>query len=208
MIPSDTIEGKPVEQVERVIYLGHMATEDGKSESEIKRRIEIARGAFENMSKVLTNRSININTRKRLLKCYVWSTLLYGAETWTLTKSTMKKIEAFEMWCYRRMMRISYTEHKTNDEVLEMVTSKRALLCIIKKRKTEYFGQLIRMNGLQRLLLEGKVNGKRGKGRPRITWMENVKMWTELKYSECVRLAEDRERWKAMVANLLRADGT
>ena len=184
-----------------------MATEDGKSESEIKQRIEIARGAFENMSKVLTNGSININTRKRLLKCYVWSTLLYGAETWTLTNSTMKKTKAFEMWCYRRMMRISYIEHKTNNEVLEMVTSKRALLCIIKKRKTEYFGHLIRMNGLQRILLEGKVNGKRGKGRPRITWMENIKMGTELKYSECVRLAEDRERWKAMVANLLQSDG-
>ena len=115
----------------------------------------------------------------------------------------MKKIEAFEIWCYRRMMRICYTEHKTNNEVLDMVTSKRASLCIIKKRKTEYFGHLIRMNGLQCLLLEGKVNGKIGKGRARITWMENIKMWTELKYSECVRPAEDREKWKATVVDLL-----
>ena len=82
-------------------------------------------------------------------------------ETWTLTKAIQNKLEASEMWIYRRMMRISWTEHKSNEEVLEMTISKRSLIATIKKRKLQYFGHLIRQNGIQRLLLEGK----RGCGR-------------------------------------------
>ena len=76
------------------------------------------------------------------------------------------------------------------------------------KRKCEYFGHVIRRNGVQKMLLEGKINGKRGRGRPRTSWMSNIKVWTKLKYAECVRLAEDRGRWKTMVVDLLRANGT
>ena len=84
------------------------------------------------------------------------------------------------------MMRISWTEHKSNEEVLEMAISKRSLIATIKKRKLQYFGHLIRQNGIQRLLLEGKTEGKRGCGRPRMMWMDNIKDWRELKYEECV----------------------
>ena len=77
------------------------------------------------------------------------------------------------------MLRISYTEHKTNEEVLGMMKIKRLLIDSIRKRKAKYFGHMVRQNGLQRLLLEGKINGKRGKGRPRIIWATNIKDWTE-----------------------------
>ena len=76
-----------------MVYLGHMLTEDGKNETEITRRIEIARNAFYNMSKSLTSRSIKIETKKRLVKCYIWSTLLYRAETWTLTRAMIGKLK-------------------------------------------------------------------------------------------------------------------
>ena len=203
-----TIEGKPIEQVKNMVYLGHMATEDARSEKEIRRRIEIARSAFENMSKTLTSRSINIELRLRLAKCYVWSTLLYGSETWTMTKSLTKKIEAFEMWIFRRMLKISYTEHKSNDAVLKLMKTEKQLINTIKQRKCRYFGHLIRRDGLQRLLLEGRINGKRGRGRPRTMWMDNIKEWTKLNYNENIRMAQDREKWRSMVANLLKADGT
>ena len=203
-----TIEGKPIEQVKNMVYLGHMATEDARSEKEIRRRIEIARSAFENMSKTLTSRSINIELRLRVVKCYVWSTLLYGSETWTMTKSLTKKIEAFEMWIFRRMLKISYTEHKSNDAVLKLMKTEKQLINTIKQRKCRYFGHLIRRDGLQRLLLEGRINGKRGRGRPRTMWMDNIKEWTKLNYNENIRMAQDREKWRSMVANLLKADGT
>ena len=105
---SISVEGKPIQQVERMVYLGYMATEDGKCDKEIKRRIGIARTAFESMATILTSRNISIELRSRIAKCYIWSTLLYGAETWTLTKVTSDKLEASEMWLYRRMLRISW----------------------------------------------------------------------------------------------------
>ena len=84
---SINLDGTAIEQVKKMVYLGSITTEDGKSEVEIKRRIEIARNAFNNMKSVLSSRNISLNTRMRLTKCYVWSTLLYGAETWTITKT-------------------------------------------------------------------------------------------------------------------------
>ena len=96
---SINLDGTAIEQVKKMVYLGSITTEDGKGEVEIKRRIEIARNAFNNMKSVLSSRNISINTRMTLTKCYVWSTLLYGAETWTITKT--KRIDAFELWTFR-----------------------------------------------------------------------------------------------------------
>ena len=100
-----TIEERAIEQVKRFYYLGHLITDNGKCESEIKRRIEIARGAFNNISKVIRSTKISISTRLRLIKCYVWSALSYGAETWTISKTLAGRINAFEM--YRKMLRLS-----------------------------------------------------------------------------------------------------
>ena len=140
-----------------MVYLGSITTGDGKSEVEIKRRMEIARNAFNNMKSVLSSRNISINIRMRLTKCYVWSTLLYGAETWTITKTVTKRIDAFEMWTHRWILRISWKEHQPNEEVLNMMKTSLKLIKIIKKRKCEYFAHFIRRpNSIQRLLLEGK----------------------------------------------------
>ena len=188
--------------------LGYMATEDGKCDKEIKRRIGIARTAFESMAKILISRNISIELRSRIAKCYIWSTLLYGAETWTLTKVTSDKLEAFEMWLYRRMLRISWKEHKTNADVLHKMKTKRSLLNTIKKRKCQYFGHIIRGDGIQRLLMEGRINGRRGRGRPRTMWTDNIKEWTKMSYNDCIRVAQDRERWRSMTADLLTTDGT
>ena len=130
---SISVEGKPTQQVDRMVYLGYMATEDGKCDKEFKKGIGIARTAFESMAKILTSRKISIELRSRIAKCYILSTLVYGAETWILTKVTSDKLEAFEMWLYRRMLRISWKEHKTNGEVLHEMKTKRSLLYTIKK---------------------------------------------------------------------------
>ena len=125
---SISVEGKPIHQVDRMVYMGYMATEDGKCDKEIKRRIGIARTAFESMAKILTSRNISIELRSRIAKCYIWSTLLCEAETWTLTKVTSDKLEAFEMWLYRRMLRISWKEHKTSGEGLHKMKTKQIII--------------------------------------------------------------------------------
>ena len=91
------------------------------------------------MSKVLTSKKIALNTRKRILQCYIWSTLQYGVETWTITGSMAKRLSAFEMWCYRRMLRISWTEKVSNEEVLERSKIKKRLYNIIQTKKTTIF---------------------------------------------------------------------
>jgi hypothetical protein len=106
------IDGKTLDQVHSFIYLGQLFTEDGRSEQEIKRRIGIAKTTFSKMSKLLTNHNISYQLRLRLTKCYIWSVLMYACETWTLTSSLEERLEAAEMWMYRRIARISWKEKK------------------------------------------------------------------------------------------------
>ena len=203
------IERKPIEQVEKMEYSGHIVKETGKSDTDIKRRIAIARSSFTSLYKVLTPRQVSLDARIRLLKCYIWSTLLYGCETWTLSKTLEKRIEAFEIWTFRWILEIAWANHKRNDEVLNMAKCKRSLLSIITKKKLQYFGHIIRKNSLEKLLLEGKVDGKRQRARPRRMWMDDIKGWTnKSSYAECVRDAQDRTVWRAMTADQLRADST
>ena len=205
---SISVEGKPIQQVDSMVYLGYMATEDGKCDKEIK-GIEIARTAFQSMAKILTSRNISIELRSRIAKCYIWSTRLYGAETRTLTKVTSDKLETFEMWLYRRMLRISWKEHKTNGEVLHKMKTKRSLLNTIKKKEMSILcGHIIRRDNLQQLLMEGRINGRRGRGRPRTMWTDIIKIWTNISYNDCIRVAQDRERWRSMTADLLTTDAT
>ena len=130
---SISVEGKQIQQVDKMVYLGYMATEDGKCDKVIEKRIGIARTAFESIAKILKSRNISIELRSRIANSYIWSILVYGAETWTLTKVTSDKLKTFEMWLYRRMLRISWKEHKTNGEVLHKMKTKRSLLNTIKK---------------------------------------------------------------------------
>ena len=106
------------------------------------------------------------------------------------------------------MLKISYKEQKTNEEVLNMVNSKRQLLSIIAKRKCKYFGHIIRQNSLQRQLLEGKNEGKRGRGRPRATWIDNIKYWTKKSYVQLVRMPMHRDEFRRMTSNVFETPGT
>ena len=102
-----------------------------------------------------------------MVKALIWSVTLYGAETWTMRKEDVNRIEAFEMWIRRRMERISWTEHRTNEEVLKKVEEKRSLMDIIRTRQKNWIGHILRGNSLEREIMEGRMEGKRGRGRPR-----------------------------------------
>ena len=131
-------------------------------------------------------------------------------ETWTITESMAKRLSAFEMWAYRRMLRISWTEKVTNEEVLKKVRCEKRLYSIIQTKKLKYFGHIIRQNGdtLHRTLLDGKVKGLRGRGRPRTTWTTNIMKWTGLDYEQAVRLAQDCQKWRTIASNPRQEDGT
>ena len=160
------------------------------------------------MKNILTSRKIKIETRKRLIRCYILSTFLYASETWTIHKDSWNKIEAFEMWLLRKMMKISYTAHKSNLEVLKMTNSTRMLKTEIIKRKIQYFGHLVRKGGLQRLLLEGKMEGRRGRGRPRRAWFNDISEATGLNYTQCVRQVQRRQQLQIRAVDELDVQAT
>ncbi len=113
---------KPLEQVKSFTLLGHVITENGSCDAEIRRRIGIARATFNSLRNILGNRKIAMTCRLRFLRCYVWSTLLYCCETWTMSRVHMDTIQAFEMWCLRRMMHVSWIKKKTNKEISQMAS--------------------------------------------------------------------------------------
>ena len=162
----------------------------------------IARSTFTNMRTLLSCRGINLKTRLRAIKCYIWPTLFYGAETWTTTKSLLSRLDAFEMWVYRRVLKISWTEKITNEEVLRRKGTGREIVRQFKTRKLQYLGHLIRHNTSQIQLIEGKIEGRRSRGRPRNTWTTDITTTKGMKYYQLKRAAEDRKRWHGIVVNL------
>ena len=197
------IDGKPIEQVSSFTYLGQLVTEDGRSEQEIRKRIGIAKSAFEKLSHIITNKKIQTKTRIRLARCFVWPKLTYACETWTLSKSLAKKIDAFEMWTYRRIERISWKEKNPNKTILkDLGLQSLTLLRKIREQKVKYYGHTRRHDTLQRAILEGKINGKRGKGRRRNSWTTNIAEITGMKINQCSKVAMQRDEWRAMASNL------
>ena len=133
-----------LEHVSSFKYLGSVLSEDCRCTAEIKSRIGNAKTAFNQMRSFLTNRKVSVNVRKRAVKTYIWSILLYGAEAWTINKEMERRLEAMEMWMWRRMMKVSWTERKSNEEVLRMVGAERELLRVVRGRQMRFLGHVMR----------------------------------------------------------------
>jgi hypothetical protein len=128
---------------------------------------------------------------------------LYGCETWTLKKETTDRLAAFERWTYRRMLKISWIQHVTNEEVLRRNGIDQQLIGAIKRRKVSYFGHIMRHENyaLLQCILEGKIDGKRTRGR-RTSWMSNIRNWLGKNREELIHTARDRGRYAMLIANL------
>jgi len=146
------IDQKQTENVESFKYLGSMLTNDGSCTCEIKCRVAMAKATF-NKKRTLFTSTLNLKLRKKLVKCYIWSTALYGAETLTIRAVDQKHLESFEMWCWRRMEKISLTDHVRNEE------KQRNILHEINQRKANWIGHVLRRNCLLQRVIEGKIKG-------------------------------------------------
>ena len=124
--------GEVLEEVESFVYLGSTFTRDGSCTNDIRQRLAMGRSVKQSPSPVWRNKDISTTTKIRLLKALVWSVAIYGCEGWTLYSEDKKYIDAFEMWCHRRLLRISWTQHKTNEWILQELNVERELLGRVK----------------------------------------------------------------------------
>ena len=188
------MDGQVVEQVKGFKYLGAMITEDGRCETEVKVRIAMAKEAF-NKRKELLSRNMSRRVKKKVVKAIVWTVAQYGCETWTLKKEEIQRLNALEMWIWRRMEKISWKDLKTNEEVLDVINEERCFVENIVKRKKNWTGHILRGDGLLKDVVEGRMEGKRPGGRKRIGMIDDLK--EGLSYGILKRRAENQDRWKS-----------
>ena len=188
-----------LEQVEQFTYLGAAIAEDASSEADIRTRIAIARSTMIKYTTLWKDRNIKLNTKARLMKTLIWSIFTYGCETWTLKAADEKRIAAFEMWCIRRMLRVSWVDRKTNEWCLNKASMTRQLLVTVKLRKLKFFGHIVRHSSLEKTIMEGQMEGRRSRGRQRLQWIDNIRMWLQAPVSECRRLALERRQWRMVI---------
>ena len=154
------------------------------------------------MITIWKDKEILLSTKIRLMRSLVTSIFLYACESWTINKDIERRIQAFEMRCYRRILGITYRDRVTNIQVVEKVRAAAGpfveLLRVVKKRKLKWFGHVTRGTGLSKTILQGTVPGKRGRGRPRRTWTDNIREWTGLEGDALLRRAENRKEWRKL----------
>ena len=203
LVMNINIEGVALKQVTKFRYLGSLVTEDARCETEIKARIGMAKANFGKMRDLLTNLSLNPRLRERMVRCYIWSGLLYGCESWTISAVMRRRLEATEMWLLRRMMRVPWTARRTNQHVLQMAGTSRRLMTTIRQRQLRHLGHVLRSRSLGKDCLLGMIEGTRARGRQRMKLMDGVKEVTGCgSIGEVIRAAEDRLRWRFIVANI------
>ena len=162
------------------------------------------------MRNLLCNRNLSLRTRVRIVRCYVFPVLSYGHKGGTLIRALEKKLEAFEMWVYRRMLKISWTDRVRNTDVLACIRKELEVLYEIKRRKLDYFGHVIRNEKyrLLQLVMEGKIEGKRKQGRRKTSWLKNLRDWFGVDSFCLFRAAFSKVKICQMIANLRRGAGT
>jgi len=188
------VNGSCLKQVKNFKYLGTTITWNLKDDKELSIRTAQAKAAFNDMRSILCNNNITMKTRLRVLNNYIFPIFTYNSETWTLNKREIEKINAFEMWTLRRMLRISYTARKTNEEVLKKANHERRLMRSIKTRAMNFLGHVIRKGKLEHLTLSGKINGRRARGKQRTTYLTQYNQ----KPNVILQTACNRNMWKIL----------
>lgn len=161
----------------------------------------MAKRAMSQMDRVWADRNISRNTKKQLVTSLVFSIFLYGAETWTLKKADRQRIDAFEMWCWRKMLGIRWTEHRTNESILTELKIPMHLRTTCARRSFEIFGHIARKRGdnLEKLLVTGKVCGRRHRGRNPMRWSDQIRSTLNTSVHVAIHTAEDRQEWRKMM---------
>ena len=159
------IDGETVETVSDFIFLGSKITTDGDCSHEIKRRLLLGRKVMTNLDSTFKSRDITLPTKVRLVKAMVFPVVMYGYESWTVKKSGCRRIDAFELWCWRRLLRVPWTARRSNQSFLKEISPGISLEGMMLKLKLQYFGHLMgRVDSLEKTVMLGGIGGRRRRG--------------------------------------------
>ena len=196
------VDGTEVEHVTQFNFRGSLITTSSGCSTELRRRMAMAKSAMVGLNKIWTDRGITKATKKRLVSALIFPIATYRCESWTLTKADQSRITSFEMWCWRRMLRISWFMKRSNISVLEEIQPKRRLLSYVQSQMMKYFGHIARRGGdsLEKVIMQGCVEGRRKPGRPRTRWIDQIKSMVGCPLHELYNLVQDGQRWCDVVA--------
>ena len=162
-ITSRQIDGETVDTVAVFIFLGSKITADDDCSHEIKRRLLLGRKVMTNLDSIFKSRDINLPTKVRLVKAMVFPVLMYGCESWTIKKAESQRIDAFELWCWRRLLRVPWTARRSNQSILKEISPGCSLEGLMLKLELQYFGHIVRrVDSLEKTLMLGGIGGRRG----------------------------------------------
>ena len=189
-----------VYSVSGFIFGGSKITADGDCSHEIKRHLLLGRKVMTNLDSIFKSRDITLPTKVRVVKAMVFPVVMYGCESWTVKKAECQRIDAFELCCWRRLLRVPWTARRSNQSILKEIGPGCSLEGMMLKLKVQYFGHLTwRLDSLEKTLMLGGIGGRRRRGRQRMRLLHGIIDLMDVSLSELRKLVMDREAWRAAI---------